>query len=234
MPNPPAADLSRLHVVLPVRGTEGAKERLALALDAEERGALVMGLLLHVLDTLAAWPARSEVHVVSPDPLVRSTATARGLHALADEATDLNDALRAGRAAAVDAGATAVLYLPIDLPLLAIDDLRQLHDAADAALAAGEGRQIVVIAPSDARAGTNALLVSPPAAIDPSFGEASFEAHLRAAAGADASVQLVHDQALGFDLDTPDDLERLDADRLVSLLDRGADALARLEPAQPA
>jgi 2-phospho-L-lactate/phosphoenolpyruvate guanylyltransferase len=234
VPNLPAADLSNLHVVLPVRGTDDAKERLALALDAEERGALVMGLVLHVLDTLATWPDCRQVHVVSPDPLVRETATARGLQALADEATDLNAALRSGREAAVDAGATAVLYLPVDLPLLAHDSLDRLHDAADAALAAGAGRQIVVIAPSDARGGTNALLVSPPAAVEPSFGEASFEAHLRGAAAADATVQLVHDPTLGFDLDTPDDLERLDADRMVALLDSGAEALAALEPFQPA
>ena len=40
----------------------------------------------------------------------------------------------------------------------------------------------------------------------------SFEAHLRAAALADASVQVIDDPLLGFDLDTPDDLERLDLD----------------------
>ena len=233
MPNLPAADLSSLHVVLPVRGSQDAQERLALALDAEERGALVMGLLLHVLDTLAAWPACDAVHVVSPDPIVREAVTSRGLDALADEAAGLNTALRFGRTAALAAGATAVLYLPVDLPLLAVDSLGRLHDAADAGLAAGAGRQIVVIAPSDARGGTNALLVSPPAAVDPSFGEASFEAHLRAAAATDATVQLVHDPALGFDLDTPDDLERLDADLAVALLDRGAEALASLEPVPP-
>ena len=82
--------------------------------------------------------------------------------------------------------------------------------SADAALAAGGGRPVVAIAPADARRGTNALLLSPPDVIEPQFGDASLEAHLRAAAEADASVQLVVDPALGFDLDTPDDLERLD------------------------
>ena len=69
---------------------------------------------------------------------------------------------------------------------------------------------LVVVAPSDARGGTNALLISPPSLIEPSFGESSLAAHLLAASGADATVQLVIDPALGFDLDTPDDLERLD------------------------
>ena len=86
----------------------------------------------------------------------------------------------------------------------------------------------MVIAPADARGGTNALLLAPPQVIDPHFGSASFEAHLRAAAEADASVQIVDDPLLGFDLDTPDDLERLElaaqldlqrlGDRLVAAL----------------
>jgi 2-phospho-L-lactate guanylyltransferase (CobY/MobA/RfbA family) len=87
---------------------------------------------------------------------------------------------------------------------------------------------MVVVAPSDARDGTNALLLSPPGVIEPAFGPSSLEAHLRAAAAVGASVQVVADPELGFDLDTPDDLERLDASRLVELIELGmreADAL---------
>jgi 2-phospho-L-lactate guanylyltransferase len=75
----------------------------------------------------------------------------------------------------------------------------------------------VAIAPADAGGGTNALLLCPPDAITPAFGTGSFEAHLRAAEDAGAAVQVVHDPALGFDLDTPDDLERLDPTRLREL-----------------
>ena len=48
---------------------------------------------------------------------------------------------------------------------------------------------------------------------------------MRAAAEVDASVQLVDEPALGFDLDTPDDLERLDVARLVELQRLGQQAL---------
>ena len=62
------------------------------------------------------------------------------------------------------------------------------------------------------------LLLSPPDAIAPGFGPASLERHLRAAEAAGASTQLVVDAALGFDLDTPDDLALLGPDRLAELM----------------
>jgi 2-phospho-L-lactate guanylyltransferase len=188
-------------------------------------------MLVQTLTALTAWQGCEQVHVVTADPLVRRLVrnTDGGSRAVADEdATDLNEALLRGRERALERGATAVLYLPADLPQVSTAALDGLLEAADAALAAGSGSPIVVVAPADARVGTNALLVAPPQTIDPLFGEASLEAHVRAAALADASVQLVHDTALGFDLDTPDDLERLDAIRLLEIQALGQAALDAL------
>src|SRR3990172_7114486 len=167
------ADLSRLHVVVPVRALHGGKLRLADVLDERQRTALVTGLLRHTVAVLSTWPEATAVHVVSPDASVLPVA---------------------------DAGA-----------------LDGLIEAADAAVAAGSGRPVVVIAPADARTGTNALLLSPPDAIQPGFGPGSLERHLRAAAAIEASTQLVVEPALGFDLDTPDDLALLDRTRLDEL-----------------
>ena len=55
-----------------------------------------------------------------------------------------------------------------------------------------------------------------------------FEAHLRAAESAGAAVQVVSDPSLGFDLDTPDDLERLDPGRLRELTGLGRSAVDRV------
>ena len=99
-------------------------------------------------------------------------------------------------------------------------------DAADAALAAGSGRPLVAIAPSDARDGTNGLLLFPTDVIVPAFGVRSFEAHVRAAAAADATLQVVTEAGLGFDLDTPEDLEVLPQGLLGDLIHLGQAALA--------
>ena len=222
-------DLSSVHVVVPLRGIDSGKSRLGQALDAEERGALVLGLLARTLEVLAAWPHAQRVYLVTGDAATAEQARrAQPALTVTTEPLDggLNAALRAARDAANESGATAVLMLPADLPLLDTAALDRLLDGADAALAAGKGHALVVVAPADARGGTNALLISPPSLIDPHFGETSLEAHLRAAAEADATVQLVIDPALGFDLDTPDDLERLDTSTVLDLEHRGQALLA--------
>jgi 2-phospho-L-lactate/phosphoenolpyruvate guanylyltransferase len=224
--------LPALDAVVPVRSLADGKERLGPALDAEERETLILGMLLNTLEVLRAAPAVRRVLVVSRDEVVLALASECGANAVAEPAGgDLNSALAAGRDAALASGGRAVLYLPADLPLLGLDAVERLVDAADAALAAGGGRPLVVIAPADVGGGTNALLVSPPTVIDPSFGGRSFEAHARAAAAAEATVQVVVDPALGFDLDTPDDLERLDATHLLALIERGTQALVAGESA---
>jgi 2-phospho-L-lactate guanylyltransferase len=207
------------------------KSRLGEALDAEERGALVVGLLLETITVLAAWPSARRSLVITADAtlrrLVRAALTGAAV-AAQTSGSGLNGALIEGRERARAANATAVLYLPADLPYLSLEALDGLLDAADAAIAAGSGRRVVVIAPSDARSGTNALLVAPIATIDPRFGEDSLSAHVRAAAAADASLQLVTDASLGFDLDTPEDLERLELGRLLELQHIGQRALDQL------
>jgi 2-phospho-L-lactate guanylyltransferase len=223
MPDLPRADLDRLHVLVPLRTISGGKARLGGPLDAEERESLVAGMLRHTLRTAAGWPAASAVHVVSPDPLALELAQAEGARAVRQAAGGLNEALRAGRAAVAAATGTALLILPADLPWLTTEALDGLLEAADAALAAGGGRPVVVVAAADARGGTNALLLSPIDAIEPCFGADSLECHLRAAAAAEAATQVVVDGQLGFDLDTPEDLERLDAGRLDELVHLGSE-----------
>jgi 2-phospho-L-lactate guanylyltransferase len=208
--------------VVPVRTLEGGKTRLGGALDAEEREELIVGMLRHVLTTLRTWDGATDVLVVSPDPVLLAVARESGVRTLRQRAGDLNAAIRLGRADAAAGGATALLVLPGDLPLLAGAALDRLRDAADAAMAAGSGASLVAIVPADARSGTNALLLSPPDVIEPAFGPDSLRAHLEAARAVGASVQLVEDPSLGFDLDTPAELERLEPARLAELQALGA------------
>lgn len=214
-----ATALEPVDVVLPMRSVSGGKLRLGEALDAEEREELVLGMLLHTLSELGRWPSCRRIHLVSPDPVLDAATRQAGADVTVhrQQGEGLNEGIGLGIGVAQREKAASVLVLPGDLPDLAADALDELLMAADAGLAAAAGGPLVTIAPADAGGGTNALLLCPPDAIAPAFGTGSFEAHLRAAEDAGVAVQVVHDPALGFDLDTPDDLERLDPTRLREL-----------------
>lgn len=217
--------LEPLHAVVPLRTLAGGKARLGEALDAEEREELVLGMLTQTLAVLATWPPCVRVHVVTPDPTVLRLVATPTVGTIAQVGEGLNEGITLGLRAARSEGARSVLVLPADLPLLELASLDRLMDAADAALAAGSGQPLVAIAPSDARDGTNGLLLFPIDVIAPSFGTRSFEAHVRAAAAAAATLQVVTDPGLGFDLDTPEDLEVLPPGLLGDLLHLGQAAL---------
>lgn len=220
------ARLEPLHAIVPLRSLATGKARLAGAIDAEERESLLLGLLRRTVALLTAWPPITSVHVVSTDERVLAMAREAGALVVRELQTGLNPAIAQGIQAAASAGAAAVLVIPADLPLLERLSLDRLLEAADAAIAAGSGRPIVVIAPADARNGTNGLLLSPVDVIAPRFGSHSFEAHARAARDADATLQVVAEPGFGFDLDTVEDLEQLPSDLLESLLELGRDTAA--------
>jgi 2-phospho-L-lactate guanylyltransferase len=223
---PVAAALSPLHAIVPLRSLAGGKARLGGALDAEEREELVLGMLRRTVDVLRGWPPAERVSVISPDAALLASLAASGVAVLHQPGEGLNEGLVLGRDDARERGARAVLIVPADLPHLDAGALDRILEAADAALAAGSGAPLVVIAPSDARYGTNALLLAPPDVIEPAFGSASFEAHVRAAADRGASLQVVTDAALGFDLDTPEDIELLTPAELSALMRLGQPAAA--------
>jgi 2-phospho-L-lactate guanylyltransferase len=222
-----ATALEPIHVVLPMRTVSGGKARLGEALDAEEREELVLGMLLHTVGVLGAWAVCRRIHLVSPDPLLGAVASGADVEVTVhrQETGGLNDGIRLGVSAARVEGAASLLVLPGDLPHLSVEALDELLTAADAGVVAAAGGPLVTIVPSDAGGGTNALLLRPPDAVAPAFGPGSFEAHLRAAEAGGIAVQVVSDPVLGFDLDTPDDLERLDPERLRELTALGRRAV---------
>jgi 2-phospho-L-lactate/phosphoenolpyruvate guanylyltransferase len=196
------ADLSRTWALVPIRGLETAKTRLGEDLDAEERVELVTRLLRRTL--VATRDARriAGTIVVTMDPDAAGIAKELRAIGLVERAPGLNEAIAAARSVAVARGATAILVLPADLPSVsssAVDGLLLHADGLPAPQA------LVVLVPDRHGIGTNALLVSPPDAIGPSFGEASRATHEARAAAAGARYEEL-DGPLSLDLDTPADL----------------------------
>ena len=187
-----------VYAVVPVKDLGGTKSRLTPVLDPAARAGLTLYMMGRVVSR-AREAGVEAVGVVSPDPIVLDEARRRGATPLVQESRGLNPALEEGRTWATKSGASALLVLPADLPLIEASDVRDV-------LAEAAGGASVVISPDGARSGTNALLLRPPDALPFLFGPDSFEAHLRAARDRDAGPRVCENQHLSFDLDTAGDL----------------------------
>lgn len=200
----------RTWALVPLRGLEDAKTRLGGELDAEERRELVIEMASRTLAAARDAGAITGTVLVTADPAAADLAHTFGARAIVQLLPGLNAALREARGVAVEAGATAVLIIPIDLPAVSAEALDALIAAAATVAAGPDGgldadRPVVLAVPDRHGSGTNALFLSPPRIIEPLFGEASFAAH-RAAAHAAGARFVTVGGPLTLDVDTAADL----------------------------
>ena len=191
-----------VFAIVPVKNLWGTKSRLKPILDPGARAGLTVYMMGRVVSALKEAGVEN-VCVVSPDRIVLGEARERGAATLLQESRGLNPALEEGRRWTMDRSASALLVLPADLPLLDAQDVRAVLDGV------GEAPS-VTISPDSAHTGTNALLLRPPDALPFVFGPDSYEAHLRAARERGLDVRVCERPHLAFDLDTAEDLARLD------------------------
>lgn len=188
-----------MRIIVPHRGLEAAKTRLAPVLDPAEREALARALLARVLGVARA--ASDDVVVISPSAALAPIVEDAGARLAVQRGLGLNAGLEQARAEALADGAPALLVLHGDLPNLSLADVEVLAGAIPEAGG-------VAIAPDRAGTGTNGLAQAPADAIPFAFGSGSFARHREAAAAAGLEVAVVERPGLAFDLDTPADLAR--------------------------
>lgn len=191
-----------LWLLAPVKPLHQAKSRLSITLSAQEREEIALQMLDHLLQVAGASPVLAGALVVSRDATVLQHAARAGAFPLLEEGEGLNSALLQAQQAALARGASAILVLPADLPLITGADIEVLHQAAYAPDLNG---RCAVIAPSP-DGGTNALLLRPPGGIAFAFGPNSSARHQQLAAQAQIPMRLVSTPTLRLDVDRPQDL----------------------------
>lgn len=206
-----------LLLAVPVKDLVNAKQRLIPALSPAERRELARAMLEDVLDAAAA-ALPGAVVVVTTDPEVEAVARALGVECLAESANRGHTAAVAfAQREAMARGVARFLTLPGDVPCVTVQEIAALRDAL-------EETPGVVFVPSRSGLGTNAALLAPPDAIPLTFGEPSFENHLKTARAAGLAPRVLELPGIGLDVDAPDDLpvllERGPATRSARLLRR--------------
>jgi 2-phospho-L-lactate guanylyltransferase len=187
--------------VLPIKRFSAAKQRL----ERDDRAAVMRSMAGGVLAALRG-SAIERVLVVTSDADAAALGREHGAE-IVEEPGLLGHSAAAtlGVTRAMELGATRVLLIPGDCPLMRAEDI-------DALLAAHRGPGVVVLCDRHG-SGTNGLLLEPPDAIAPGFGPGSRARHEQRAADAGARCVVDERPAFAFDVDTVDDLAAIDGVR---------------------
>ncbi|MGI8829129.1 MAG: 2-phospho-L-lactate guanylyltransferase [Candidatus Limnocylindria bacterium] len=189
------------RIIVPHRGLEAAKTRLAPSLSPDERMFLASQLLQRVLKVTRE--VTDDVVVISPSRALRESVEPSGARLIVQRGMGLNEGLEQARFDALVDNVETLVVLHGDLPNVQATDVEALL----AALPSGT-EPAMAIAPDRAGTGTNGLVLRPPGLIPFRFGSGSFAAHIAEVERTGVPLVAVNRSGLAFDLDTPEDLAR--------------------------
>lgn len=205
-----------IAALLPVKEFRKSKSRLAGYLSAEERVELARTMFEDVWGVLREATARkgglARLLVVSAEPYVVKRCRKEGVACLDEkESNTHSDSVLRGTEWAMSLGVTCLLSIPIDSPGMTATEILTLARFGQ--------RHSVVLVPSVDGGGTNALVRTPPDAIEPRFGPGSCRLHIEEAEKRGLDWLVVRPPGLLTDIDTPEDVEEF----LLAMRSRGRD-----------
>ena len=190
-----------IFALLPVKSLHNAKKRLTGFLSAEQREKLARILYRQTLGALCQAEGIDRVVVVTSDSDVAEHARSSGALVF-EENEQVSHSVSADAAClrSIKLGATTVLLVPIDVPLVTPTDFSRLAAAA---------RPGLIVVPSADGTGTNAMARTPPDVVESRFGPGSCRAHLDQARLKNVPADILRLPGLMFDIDTPEDVAEL-------------------------
>jgi len=189
---------TEVFAVIPAKGLDKAKSRLSPFLPIAERKELCLKMLEDVINAVKSVRNISQTVIVSNDLNVLHTTEKFGAEYLEELRGGLNQAVSQAIDWCCKRGASSVLVLPIDIPLVTPKDLEGMLALKDKAS--------MVISPSRRGKGTNALLLTPPDVIPTLYGSQSFQRHLEEASDRGISFSCYRSKRIALDIDTVEDL----------------------------
>lgn len=203
--------MSQTWALIPVKAPEQSKTRLLSVLQPDECARLSRAMLMDVLAALEDTPGIDRIALLTNDDEIADIAAQLGHEVIRDQddsraannpenilCSGLNEAARHIAAQ----GAEALLVIPGDLPTLTAADIQLLLERHAEGLS---------LCPAIRDGGTNALVCSPPDAIDFQFGKDSAQRHLDTANSHGIKALRMAIPAFFRDIDIPDDLVWLSA-----------------------
>jgi len=190
-------------LLLPVKDLKNAKKRLMGVLSPEERFGLAEAMLADTIRAVRGVALAKKIFVVTNYEPAMRVARENGWELFREE-QQISESHSVDAASRIceDQGVTALLRLPLDLPLVQSSDIDELL--------AGECRApALVIVPSRDGTGTNAMLRMPPTLFPSHFGDGSFAKHVAEAENEAARLVVRRNPGLEMDVDDESDLRAL-------------------------
>jgi len=189
-------------ILIPVKNTASAKQRLAAVLDQPSRTALAQAMLHDVLTALHEWKTCPQVAVVTSDPYAVKLGSEYGFEIIPDpDNPGETGAIEMATRLCVERGVVSTLVIPGDIPLIQGWEIEEILRHAPE-----EGS--VLVPAADAR-GTNAAFRRPANLFPLRFGNDSFKPHHAAAQATGKPCVVLNLSGIAVDVDNPEDLQQL-------------------------
>ena len=177
-------------ILVPIKNTASAKQRLRSILDQPARTELAQAMLMDVLSTLHPWKDRPGVGIVTSDPYALKLAGEYQFNVIADaDNPGETGAIEMATRLCVERGEESTLVIPADIPLVQAWELEEILKHAPP-----EG---TVLVPAGDGRGTNAAFRRPANLFPLRFGNDSFKPH-HAAAVATGILQFIESARMRF------------------------------------
>ena len=189
-------------ILVPIKNTASAKQRLASVLDQSLRTELAQAMLTDVLTTLNGWKDRPKVGIVTSDPYATRLANEYQFEVIPDpDNPGETGAIEMATRICLERGEESTLVIPADIPLIESWELEEIYKHAPA-----EGS---VLVPAGDGRGTNAALRRPANLFPLRFGNDSFKPHRAVAQATGKPCVVLNLPGIAVDVDNPPDLQQL-------------------------
>ncbi len=189
-------------ILVPIKNTASAKQRLAAILDQPSRTKLAQAMLYDVLTALHSWKARPPVGIVTSDPYATTLAEEYDFEVIPDpDNPGETGAIEMATQVCVKRGEDSTLVIPGDIPLIQPWELEEVLKHAPA--------QGTVLVPAGDGRGTNAAFRRPANLFPLRFGNDSFKPHHAAAQATGKPCVVLNLPGIAVDVDNPPDLQQL-------------------------
>jgi len=189
-------------ILVPIKNTASAKQRLASILDQPARTQLAQAMLTDALTALHEWKSRPKVSIVTSDPYAIKVAAEYGFEVIPDpDNPGETGAIEMATRVCLERREQSTLVIPADIPLIEPWELEEIYKHAPA-----EGS--VLVPAADGR-GTNAAFRRPGNLFPLRFGNDSFKPHHAAAQATGKPCVVLNLPGIAVDVDNPTDLQQL-------------------------